>query len=80
MRQTKFSKKRQSAGVAHVVLWKDSEKLYRDRDLSHVKWGDGFYDFGKPLDVLNSAVWSPVVEGHYDEGFFVLSKKLQKLS
>lgn len=57
--------------TAHVVLLEDhsieNEQAFR--------WGAGFYDFSKPLQMMNNGQWSSVIEGRFDEGFFVLSPK-----
>jgi len=56
-------------GMACVALWQDRGVL-SEADV----WGQGFYDFSKPVFMLNSG-WPQLLEGHYDQGFFKMREK-----
>ncbi len=58
------------AGEVSVAIWDDKSRF--DSGLS--SWGNGFFDFSRSLNVLNSP-GAGYVQGKYDEGFYLLSEK-----
>jgi hypothetical protein len=59
------------SGVAQVAIWKDSSEVLQDVFINYSH--DVFYDFAKPLRLLDAPGWSPMVKTGSDEGFFVFS-------
>jgi len=77
---SKFSENRPLAdngGMAHVMMWKEPPPFY-EMDPMRPNWGEGFFDFGRTLQVLNAKGMSTFVEGHFEGDFFVLSDKTDK--
>lgn len=63
--------KSSSAGVARVALYQDPTwELVQDPSLSN--WGEGFFDFSRPLKMLSVPF---MIDGKYDKGFFILTDK-----
>lgn len=57
------------------MMWKDSFP-HPEWDPMRSNWGEGFYDFGRTLQVLNAQGMPALVEGRYEDEFFVLSDKI----
>jgi hypothetical protein len=67
----KASKK--GKGVVQIAIWKDNPELLKMQDVFTNYSQDLFYDFSKPLHLLDSPGWSPTIRTESNEGFYVLS-------
>jgi len=71
MRQTPNTKEAAEAGDVCVVLWDERHRF----DSGLGSWGDGFFDFSRSLQALNSPSNAGYVQGKFNEGFYLLSEK-----
>lgn len=64
-----------SQGTVQVAVWRESSDLGRFHDVFTNYSQEIFYDFEKPLKLLDSPGWSAAirVESKQDDGFFVFS-------
>lgn len=67
----KASKK--SMGTVQVAIWKDSPEILKMQDVFTNYSQDLFYDFSKPLKLLDSPGWGAHIQTESDQGFFVLT-------
>ncbi|MBN8555690.1 MAG: hypothetical protein J0L93_09615 [Deltaproteobacteria bacterium] len=61
------------SGLAQVAIWKESSDAHQLHDVFANYSQDVFYDFAKPLYLLGSQGWSPMLKASSDGSFFVFS-------
>ena len=61
------------SGLAQVAIWKESSETHKLQDVFTTYSQDVFYDFAKPLYLLGSQGWSPMLKASSDGSFFVFS-------
>jgi len=73
--RTNRSKSKASQGTVQIAVWKESPEVVRAQDVFTNYSQDMFYDFAKPLRLLDSPGWSAAIriESKGDDGFFVFS-------
>jgi hypothetical protein len=73
-RQKSTSQKSSQKGTVQVAVWKDSAEIVKAQDVFTNYSSDTFYDFVRPLKVLEGSGWSSMIKAKSDdEGFFVFS-------
>ena len=63
----------QTSGVARVAVWEEHPELTKFDDLHAQYSRELFYDFSKPLKLLDSPYWSRSIDARLDKDFFILS-------
>jgi len=72
--KTKSERVKARGGSVQVAVWKDSAEIVKSQDVFTNYSSDTFYDFVRPLRVLEGAGWSSMIKAKADdEGFFVFS-------
>jgi len=61
------------AGIVQVAIWRDHPAALRMHDVFTAYSHDLFYDFAKPLRLLDSSGWSSQIRAGSADGFFVFT-------
>lgn len=72
-RRTKSTPKNSPKGFVQVAVWKESLEILKHQDVFTNYSQEVFYDFVRPLKVLDAPGWSSMIKvsPSEDEGFFV---------
>jgi len=73
MLNTKNQAQSKSKGMAKVAVWKDNSIDRRMQGLFSMSPEGTFFDFSKPLQVLDSSQWSSQIKMETQESFFCFS-------
>jgi len=73
--RTNRSKAKVSQGTVQIAVWRENPEIVRAQDVFTNYSQEMFYDFAKPLRLLDSPGWNSAirVDSKRDEGFFVFS-------
>ena len=64
--------KARGAGTVQVAVWRDRSDLAMMEE-ALTQTGEVFFDFSRPLQILDSPGWSSQIQTDSDDGFFVFS-------
>ncbi len=65
-----------SAGTVRVAVWKDGPEVERYQDVFTNYSSNIFFDFSKPLKLLESPGWSSSIRTNSEGDFFVFTSDL----
>ena len=60
------------AGMVQIAVWRDKTDLMLVEE-AMTQGGEVFFDFSRPLQILDSPGWSSQIKTNSDGGFFVFS-------
>lgn len=69
----KISKNLKGSGVVQIAIWKDSPEIAKYQDVFTNYSQEVFYDFNKPLRILDGPGWHSSIRTSTQEDFFVFS-------
>ncbi len=61
------------SGVVQIAIWKDNPEVARWQDVFTNYSQEVFYDFSKPLRILDGPGWHSAIRTSTQEDFFVFS-------
>jgi hypothetical protein len=61
------------AGIVQIAIWKDSPEIAKYQDVFTNYSQEVFYDFAKPLRILDGPGWHSSIRTSSQEDFFVFS-------
>jgi hypothetical protein len=70
---SKLDKRLKGSGVVQIAIWKDSPEIAKMQDVFTNYSQEVFYDFNKPLRILDGPGWHSSIRTSTQEDFFVFS-------
>ncbi len=71
--QNATERKSCGSGVARVAIWKDSEGTVKLHDVFTTYSQGVFYDFAKPIQLLDGYGWNSAIRTDDADGFFTIT-------